>query len=78
MTMSQVGVKGLEGVTSQIIFSHFNGDIGEDSDGNIEIKFVVKGQDGVVLKNSAILSKDGGELIGSTISEGSSLSESGT
>jgi len=77
-SLSRVGISGLGGVASQVMFSHFEATATKNSEGQAEIKFTVDGGEGAILTNTASLSKDGSQLIGKTVVAGSSLSASGT
>lgn len=78
ISISQLGVLSAKDVDSQVLFSHFSGTSHKNAEGLAEVKFEVAGENGVMLLNTASLSKDGTELIGKTVVSGSSVSETGT
>lgn len=77
-TISQVGIAGVSGASSQVLFAHFEATTSKNNEGLVEVKFITDGGDGAILTNTASLSKDGSSLLGKTVVTGSNLSESGS
>lgn len=77
LTMSTLGIQGLEGVRAQLVFSHFTARVFKDSSNSTQVSFTVEGVSGALLKSSAQLSQDGETLTGKTVVEGTSLAKSG-
>ena len=77
-SISEFGVSGLGGVRSQVLFAGFAGKAKTSETGSTEIEYLVNGNEGVTLKNTAKLSADGTELIGRTSVSGSKVSSTGS
>jgi hypothetical protein len=77
-TITQLGMSGVPEVSSQVMFSHFDGTVTKNTEGLSELKFQVQSGSGATLNNIATLSNNGTELIGKTIVTGSTLSETGS
>ena len=77
-TITQLGMSGMAEVSSQVMFSHFDGTVTKNTEGLSELKFQVQAGSGATLNNTATLSSDGTELLGKTVVTGSTTSETGS
>jgi hypothetical protein len=77
-SVTQLGMSGAPEVSSQVMFSHFNGASAKNTEGLTEIQFQVQADSGATLNNTATLSSDGTQLLGKTVVTGSTTSETGS
>lgn len=72
------GLRDVEGVAAEVVFSHFVAKTDVTRSGRLEVSFVVDGTSGASLRNVATLSDDGNTLEGKTVVTRSAEAKSGS